>query len=87
MAEEQQRRAPQHLHFLSSGLKWDWRKENAVELILLVFLLAFFFTLPRAGCGITDAETASKDPTIKSAQQVGAPRGGVVASPQGAPEG
>ena len=86
MAEEEQK-APQHLHFLNSGLNWDWRKENAVELILLVFLLAFFFTLPRAGCGITDPETASKDPTIRSAQQVGTPRGGAAPAAQGAPEG
>ncbi len=61
-------KTPQHLHFLNSALRWDWRKEDAVELILLVFLLTFFFALPRAGCGVTDARTAQHDPTVSASE-------------------
>ncbi len=46
-------RVPPHLKLINSRLNWDWRKENPSELVVLVFILALFFTIPRAGCGIT----------------------------------
>ena len=46
-------RTPQHMQLITSGLRWDWRKENPIELVLLVFILAVFFTFPRQGCGVT----------------------------------
>lgn len=54
-------RKPQHLHFINSRLRWDWRRENPVEIILLVFTLVFFFTIPRGGCGITPAAQANAE--------------------------
>lgn len=54
-------RKPQHLHFINSRLRWDWRRENPVEIILLVFTLVFFFTAPREGCGVTPAAQASAE--------------------------
>ncbi len=44
---------PQHLHLITSRFNWDWRRENPVEILILVFALTFFFFLPRAGCGVT----------------------------------
>lgn len=49
MSEEK----PQHLHMITSSLRWDWRKENPVELVLLVFIVAVFLAMPRAGCGVS----------------------------------
>lgn len=74
--EPVENKKPQHVRFVESGLKWDWRKENAVELILLVFLLSFFFTLPRAGCGVTDVKTAqagASAPKITTGASVNTP--------------
>jgi hypothetical protein len=31
---------------------WDWWGENPVEVVLVAFILIFFFTLPRTGCGV-----------------------------------
>ena len=52
-----EKRPPQHLHMFNSRFTWDWRRENPVELVLLVFAMAFFFMMPRGGCGITDRAT------------------------------
>lgn len=49
MSEEK----PQHLHLITSSLRWDWRKENPVELVLLVFIFVVFLAMPRAGCGVS----------------------------------
>ncbi len=47
-------RKPQHLSmFNGSWVKWDWRKENPAEVVLVVFALTFFLLLPRQGCGVT----------------------------------
>lgn len=60
-----EKRSPEHLHFFKPGMRWDWRRENAVEVILVVFVLLFFFTLPRAGCGITGTASASAEPAAE----------------------
>ena len=44
---------PSHLRLITSSLRWDWRRENPVELVVLVFFFAIFFTLPRVGCGVS----------------------------------
>lgn len=49
----EQKYEPQHLRLINSAMRWDWRKENPVELVLLVFIIAVFFAFPRAGCGVT----------------------------------
>lgn len=44
------------ISYLSNSKKtvsWDWWSESPVELILVVFIVVFFFTFPRTGCGIT----------------------------------
>lgn len=59
--ETSEKRSPQHLRLLNPGLNWDWRRENPVEIIVLVFVLSFFFFLPRAGCGITAQGAAPQE--------------------------
>ena len=49
-------KSPQYLKQKKTPLYWDWWRENPAEVILLVFILAFFFLTPWAGCGITPAE-------------------------------
>lgn len=46
--------APQHIQTRKAPFYWNWWRENPVEIILVVFILVLFFTLPRAGCGITE---------------------------------
>ena len=62
------KRAPQHINMFSTSslLNWDWRRENPVELVLLVFVLCAFFFLPRAGCGISSSATQTQAPVIEA---------------------
>lgn len=64
---------------INSRLSWDWRKESPVELVLLVFIFAILFTIPKQGCGITkDAGINSKLATpavVAPATPGAAPRG------------
>ena len=78
-ATPQEERKPYHASFLHGAMRWDWRKENAVEVILLVFVLTFFFALPRAGCGITARDQALEPPAV------GAPLAVPVPAPSLAP--
>jgi hypothetical protein len=43
-----------HLTLTESKIGWDWRREDPVELILLVFFIALFLLMPREHCGLTD---------------------------------
>lgn len=58
--EKVEKRSPQHLKLINSSFNWDWRRENPVEIIVLVFVLLFFFFLPRAGCGVTSMDAGSQ---------------------------
>lgn len=31
---------------------WDWSGEDPVEIIVVIFILVLFFTLPRGNCGV-----------------------------------
>jgi|GEM_PF-3250904 hypothetical protein len=68
MSEE--KKTPQHLKMFADGFRWDWRRENPVEIVILVFGICIFFLLPRAGCGVTSADVKDVDlmkrPTAES---------------------
>jgi hypothetical protein len=57
---ETKNRPQSHLQNDKDPIWWDWWSENPVEIILVIFILVLFFTLPRAGCGIT-AEAGAQD--------------------------
>jgi|GEM_PF-4103752 len=48
---------------------WDWWSENPTEIILIVFILVFFFLLPRTGCGISQQEVGAPDVPTQAAQR------------------
>lgn len=50
-----------HLGAKKEPVWWNWWSENPAEIILVIFILIFFFTLPRAGCGVT--QVAELGPT------------------------
>ena len=60
MSETTQAQQPQHLHLITSGLRWDWRRENPAEVVIVVFALMLFFLMPRGGCGITQPGAKAK---------------------------
>lgn len=60
MSETTQAEAPQHLHLITSSLRWDWRRENPAEVVIVVFALLLFFLMPRGGCGVTPPNASSK---------------------------
>jgi len=41
-----------HLGRPAGEMYWDWSGESPVEIVLLIFVLVLFFTVPRTGCGI-----------------------------------
>ncbi len=47
---------PQYLHKKKSVISWNWWGENPVEIILVVFIVVFFFALPRTGCGVSEQQ-------------------------------
>lgn len=47
---------PQYIAAKKKPFHWDWFRENPAEIILLVFILAFFFLTPWAGCGVSPAD-------------------------------
>lgn len=56
---------------ITSSLRWDWRKENPVELVLLVFIVAVFLAMPRAGCGVSyKAAPGAQAPAAAAAAKV-----------------
>lgn len=61
--------APSHL---GSGkaepVGWDWWSENPAEIILVVFILIFFFLLPRDGCGISQQEVSAPEAPAQTGQ-------------------
>ena len=61
-------RRPQYMQLITSKTRWDWRKENPVELVLLVFIVALFFSFPRQGCGVT-SKTRLLTPQQQAASQ------------------
>jgi hypothetical protein len=65
--ETSEKRSPQHLKLINTGLNWDWRRESPVEIILLVFVLLFFFFLPREGCGVTTLGTGEAPAQVEVA--------------------
>ncbi len=76
-------REPQHLEMYDKKVpwyRWDWRKENPGEVILIVFGLAIFAFFPRVGCGVTSEATASSDASAPAVEKV-------VESPTGKPQG
>ncbi|GEM_PF-4814561 len=36
----------------NSLMNWNWRREDPPEVVLVVFILVLFFTVPRDGCGV-----------------------------------
>jgi hypothetical protein len=76
-------REPQHLEIFDKKVpwyRWDWRKENPGEVILVVFGLLLFVFWPRTGCGVTpEAQvSASADtPAVERAADLaeGKPQG------------
>jgi len=56
-----EKKKPQHLKMFSDGFHWDWRRENPVEIIIIVFGLCIFFLMPRAGCGVTSSNVKNVD--------------------------
>lgn len=58
MALDDDDRAPQHLSDDQPWIRWNWWREDPVEIILLVFILTLFFLLPRPNCGIETKETS-----------------------------
>ena len=63
MSDENSEPGKTHLGADEEGLKWDWWGENPVEIVLVAFILIFFFTLPRMGCGIDKTETPTQAET------------------------
>lgn len=59
-----------HLKMLTSFKSWDWRRENPVEVVILVFGLSLFFLLPRMGCGITPKSVAASNVDVMSRPEV-----------------
>lgn len=53
-----------------SRLNWDWRREDPVELILLVFILVVFFLFPREGCGVSSEAEVANQPNAAAAPVV-----------------
>lgn len=47
-----------HLGNDHDGIEWDWWGESPVEIVLVAFILIFYFTLPRMGCGIAKTEAS-----------------------------
>jgi hypothetical protein len=43
-----------HLAADKDPVWWDWWSENPTEIVLVIFILVFFFMMPRVGCGVTD---------------------------------
>lgn len=73
-------RSPQHVKMIHSRLNWDWRKENPVELVLLIFIFAILFAIPKQGCGISkdagiNAKLNTAPAVVVPAAPVAAPRG------------
>ncbi len=56
-----------YLHTPDDGPRWDWWREDPVELILLVFILVLFFAFPRAGCGVTAVDANQAPPPAATA--------------------
>jgi len=45
---------PSHLEDDTRWLRWNWNREDPVEIVLLIFILLLCFLLPRPECGISD---------------------------------
>jgi hypothetical protein len=51
-SDEEREQSPPHLGDDRPWIRWNWSREDPVEIVLLVFVLVLFFLLPRPGCGI-----------------------------------
>ena len=63
-------KTPDHLGRGDQTFYWDWRGENPVEVVLVLFILVMFFMFPRSGCGIDKTHQTSQQPAQKAKQPV-----------------
>jgi len=62
--------SPDHLGRKGNSLYWDWRGEDPVEIVLVLFILVLFFMLPRPHCGVdTNAESTAPRPADRRAAE------------------
>jgi hypothetical protein len=54
----------------NSFLNWNWRRESPPEIVLVIFILVLFFTIPKEGCGVdkTQGDGVQVDPTADAVQ-------------------
>lgn len=61
--------SPEHLGRSGQSLYWDWRGEDPVEIVLVLFILVLFFMLPRPSCGAdTNPASVPSSPPVDEAQ-------------------
>jgi hypothetical protein len=66
--QREERPRPQHLAlFNQAKYRWDWRKENPVEVVIVVFAISIFFLMPRQGCGITQLSAGDSNQAAQAA--------------------
>lgn len=66
--DEKKSLAKSHLGATKEPIWWNWWGENPAEVVLVVFILVFFFLLPRAGCGVTQVGSGAPSQATSSAQ-------------------
>ena len=59
-----QQRAPQYIEKERKTVYWDWWRENPVEIILVVFIIALFALAPWEGCGLSEQPVDSANITV-----------------------